>query len=70
MSRKSLGIPKSSLRVTYSNGLVECVSGDAPTIRSRFVELVVSCVPNYVDGLKSIDLLDNSGRVFKSYSQM
>ena len=52
---------------TYDDGKVDKVVGDAASIRQRFVDYVSSVLPHYVDGLVSVALADNAGRVYKLY---
>lgn len=60
---------KATLRLRYGDDIVECVTDYASKIHLRFRYLVTSFVlQGYIEPF-SIELLDCSGRVFKSYKQ-
>lgn len=69
MKHRKSNLVKATLRLRYGDGIVECVTDDASKIHLRFRRLVTSFVlQGYIEPV-SIELLDCSGRVFKSYIQ-
>lgn len=69
MSKLKKNVTKASLRLRYGDDIEEFVTDDAVLIHRRFRHLVTSfLLQGYVEPI-SIELLDCSGRVFKSYKQ-
>lgn len=69
MSKRKKDEFKASLRLRYGDNIEEFVTDDVSIIKRRFRHLVTSVVlQGYVEPI-SIELLDCSGRVFKSYKQ-